>query len=42
MCTFALAGLMPTEFGELINLTHLQLYRNKLSGTLSLLIYVVW
>ncbi len=30
--------MIPTEFGELINLTNLELYNNKLSGTPSLLI----
>jgi hypothetical protein len=33
-----LAGSIPTEFGELINLTCLSLNSNKLSGTPSLLI----
>ncbi len=36
--SFALAGSIPTEFGELINLTYLGLGDNKLSGTPSLLI----
>ena len=36
--SFALAGSIPTEFGELINLTYLDLEGNKLSGTPSLLI----
>ncbi len=36
--SYALAGSFPTEFGELINLTHLNLEGNKLSGTPSLLI----
>jgi hypothetical protein len=36
--SFALAGSIPTEFGELINLTTLRLQFNKLSGTPSLLI----
>jgi Leucine-rich repeat (LRR) protein len=35
---FALAGSIPTEFGELINLTDLCLNDNQLSGTPSLLI----
>ena len=34
----ALAGLIPTEFGKLSNLTHLYLHDNELSGTPSLLI----
>jgi hypothetical protein len=38
MSSSALAGSIPTEFGELINLTDLDLYNNKLSGTPSLLI----
>jgi hypothetical protein len=36
--SFALAGSIPTEFGELINLSNLHLEENKLSGTPSLLI----
>ncbi len=36
--SFALAGSIPTEFGELINLTDLRLHNIKLSGTPSLLI----
>ena len=36
--SFALAGSMPTEFGELINLTYLDLRFNNLSGTPFLLI----
>ena len=36
--SFALAGSIPTELGELINLTNLDLERNKLTGTPSLLI----
>ena len=36
--SFALAGSIPTEIGELINLTYLNLEENKLSGTPSLLI----
>jgi hypothetical protein len=36
--SFALAGSIPTEFGELINLTAIDLSDNKLSGTPSLLI----
>ncbi len=36
--SFALAGSIPTEFGELINLTRLDLYENELSGTPILLI----
>ena len=36
--SFALAGSIPTEFGELINLTYLNLEGDKLSGTPSLLI----
>jgi hypothetical protein len=39
--SFALAGSIPAEFGELINLTDLDLQYNKLSGTPSLF-YVVW
>ncbi len=35
---FALAGSIPTEFGELINLAYLGLEVNELSGTPSLLI----
>ena len=31
---FALAGSIPTEFGQLINLTDLRLNSNKLTGTL--------
>ncbi len=31
---FALAGSIPTEFGQLINLIDLRLYSNKLIGTL--------
>jgi hypothetical protein len=31
-----MAGSIPTEFGELINLTELDLQQNKLSGTPSL------
>ncbi len=34
----ALAGSIPTEFGELINLTDLDLSDNEMSGTPSLLI----
>ena len=36
--SYALAGSIPTEFGELINLTDLDLSDNKLSGTPSLLL----
>jgi Leucine-rich repeat (LRR) protein len=36
--SYALAGSIPTEFGELINLTYLSLGDNGLSGTPSLLI----
>ena len=34
---FALAGSIPTEFGELINLTTLVLAKNQLTGTPHLL-----
>jgi Leucine-rich repeat (LRR) protein len=36
--SFALAGSIPTEFGELIKLSDLQLHNNELSGMPSLLI----
>jgi hypothetical protein len=39
---FALAGSIPTEFGELINLTYLDLEGNRLSGMPALLTYLVW
>ncbi len=35
---FALAGSIPTEFGELISLTYLDLHGNNLSGAPSSLI----
>jgi hypothetical protein len=37
--SFALAGSIPTEFGELINLTDLRLFSNNLTGTPRLLIW---
>ncbi len=36
--SFALAGSIPTELGELINLTYLRLQRNNVTGTPRLLI----
>ena len=35
---WVLAGSIPTELGELINMTHLLLQINKLNGNLFLLI----
>ncbi len=40
--SFALAGSIPTEFGELINLTYLDLQGNGLSGTPLCSFYLVW
>jgi hypothetical protein len=40
--SFALAGSIPTEFGELINLTGVQLCDNHLTGTPPFAYVVVW
>jgi hypothetical protein len=38
MFSSTLAGSIPTEFGKLINMQHLRLGQNELTGTPSLLI----
>ncbi len=38
----ALAGSIPTEFGKLVNTKELSFGDNQLTGTPSLLIYLVW